>query len=67
MFNLVIFGAPGSGKGTQSEKLIDKYGLYHISTGQVLRDQIARKTPDGILADSYISTAQLIPDYMMVK
>ncbi len=67
MFNLVIFGAPGSGKGTQSEKLIDKYGLYHISTGQVLRDQIARKTPDGILADSYISKGHLIPDDLMVK
>lgn len=67
MFNIVIFGAPGSGKGTQSEKLIDKYGFYHISTGDVLRDQIARKTPDGILADSYISKGHLIPDDLMVK
>lgn len=67
MFNIVIFGAPGSGKGTQSEKLIDKYGFYHISTGDVLRDQIARKTPDGILADSYISQGHLIPDDLMVR
>ena len=42
MFNVVIFGAPGSGKGTQSENLINEYGLYHISTGEVLRDHIAR-------------------------
>lgn len=67
MFNIVIFGAPGSGKGTQSEKLIDKYGFYHISTGDVLRDQIARKTPDGVLADSYISQGHLIPDDLMVR
>ena len=44
MFNLVIFGAPGSGKGTQSERLIAEYGLFHISTGEVLRDLIARGT-----------------------
>ena len=41
MFNVVIFGAPGSGKGTQSERIIEKYGLYHISTGEVLRDHIS--------------------------
>ena len=51
MLNLVLFGAPGSGKGTQSAKLIDQYGLYHISTGEVLRDHIARKTPLGITAE----------------
>ena len=47
MFNIVIFGAPGSGKGTQSDKLINEYGLYHISTGEVLRDHIARGTELG--------------------
>ncbi|MCH5347005.1 MAG: adenylate kinase [Muribaculaceae bacterium] len=67
MFNLVIFGAPGSGKGTQSAKIIDKYGFMHISTGDVLRDQIARHTPDGQLAESYISQGHLIPDEVMVK
>ena len=47
MLNLVLFGAPGSGKGTQSAKLIDQYGLYHISTGELLRDHIARGTELG--------------------
>lgn len=67
MFNVVIFGAPGSGKGTQSERIINEYGLYHISTGEVLRDHIARGTDLGVIADSYISKGQLIPDDLMVK
>lgn len=67
MFNLVIFGAPGSGKGTQSERLIDTYGLHHISTGEVLRDHIKRGTELGKIADSYISKGQLIPDDLMVQ
>ena len=52
--NIAIFGAPGSGKGTQSERLIDRYGLHHISTGEVLRDHIKRGTELGKIADSYI-------------
>lgn len=67
MINLVIFGAPGSGKGTQSERLIDEYNLYHISTGEVLREHIAHGTELGIIADSYISKGQLIPDDLMVS
>lgn len=67
MFNLVIFGAPGSGKGTQSELLIEEYGLYHISTGEVLRDLIARGTELGKIADSYISKGNLIPDELMIN
>ncbi|MBO4964808.1 MAG: adenylate kinase [Muribaculaceae bacterium] len=67
MLNLVLFGAPGSGKGTQSAKLIDEYGLYHISTGEVLRDHIARKTELGKIADQYISKGQLIPDDLMIS
>ncbi len=67
MFNLVIFGAPGSGKGTQSEKLIDRYGLTHISTGEVLRKEIAAGTELGKIADSYISKGHLIPDELMVR
>lgn len=67
MLNLVIFGAPGSGKGTQSAKLIDEYGLYHISTGEVLRDHIARGTELGKVADDYISKGQLIPDDLMIQ
>lgn len=66
MFNLVIFGAPGSGKGTQSEKLIDRYGLTHISTGDVLRQEIATGSELGKIADSYISKGHLIPDDLMV-
>ena len=67
MFNIVIFGAPGSGKGTQSENLIKNYGLHHISTGEVLRDHIARGTELGRTADAYISKGQLIPDELMIS
>lgn len=67
MFNLVIFGGPGSGKGTQSEKLIDRYGLTHISTGEVLRREIANHTELGRIADSYISNGNLIPDDLMIR
>ena len=67
MYNLVVFGAPGSGKGTQSARLIDEYGLYHISTGDLLRDHIARGTELGKLADSYISQGHLIPDELMIS
>ena len=67
MKNIVIFGAPGSGKGTQSEKMIDKYGLGHISTGDVLRDQIKRGTELGKTAKGYIDNGQLIPDDLMVS
>ena len=67
MKNIVIFGAPGSGKGTQSELLIEKYGLGHISTGDVLRDQIKAGTELGKTAASYIENGQLIPDELMVS
>lgn len=65
--NIVIFGAPGCGKGTQSERLIDRYGFYHISTGQLLRDNIARGTELGKIADKYISQGHLIPDELMLS
>ena len=65
--NIVLFGGPGSGKGTQSEKLIEKYGLHHISTGEVLRDHIKRGTELGKIAKSYIDEGQLIPDELMIK
>lgn len=64
--NFVIFGAPGSGKGTQSKKITDKYGLFHISTGDLLRDHIKRGSELGKVADSYISKGQLIPDALMI-
>ena len=67
MKNIVIFGAPGSGKGTQSDKLIEKYGLQHISTGDVLRAEIKNGTELGRTAKGYIDQGQLIPDELMVS
>lgn len=67
MVNLVLFGGPGSGKGTQSAKLIDDYGLYHISTGELLRDHIRKGTDLGKVAESYISKGNLIPDDLMIS
>lgn len=66
MKNIVIFGAPGSGKGTQSDKMIEKYGLNHISTGDVLRSEIKKGTELGKTAASYIDKGNLIPDDLMV-
>jgi adenylate kinase len=66
MKNIVIFGAPGAGKGTQSDKMIAKYGLSHISTGDVLRKEIKNKTELGKTAKSYIDKGQLIPDELMI-
>lgn len=66
MKNIIIFGAPGAGKGTQSEKMIEKYGLGHISTGDVLRDQIKKGTELGVTAKKYIDDGKLIPDNLMV-
>ena len=66
MKNIIIFGAPGAGKGTQSEKMIEKYGLGHISTGDVLRDQIKKGTELGVTAKKYIDDGKLIPDDLMV-
>lgn len=66
MLNLVLFGGPGSGKGTQSARLIDDFGLYHISTGELLRDHIKRDTELGRIAASYINQGNLIPDELMV-
>ncbi len=66
MLNIVIFGAPGSGKGTQSEKLIEKYGLAHISTGDVLRAEMKAGSELGKLAEGYISKGQLVPDELII-
>ena len=66
MKNIVIFGAPGSGKGTQSDLIIEKYGLNHISTGDVLRGEIKNGTELGKTAKSYIDKGQLIPDELMI-
>ena len=66
MLNIVIFGAPGSGKGTQSDKLIDHYNLFHISTGDVLRDHIRRGTDLGMIAKGFIDQGQLVPDELII-
>lgn len=66
MLNIVIFGAPGSGKGTQSDKLIEHYKLFHISTGDVLRDNIRRGTDLGKTAKGYIDQGQLVPDELII-
>ena len=66
MKNIVIFGAPGAGKGTQSDKMIEKYGFGHISTGDVLRNEIKNGTALGKTAKGYIDNGQLIPDELMV-
>lgn len=66
MKNIVIFGAPGSGKGTQSDLLVQKYGFKHISTGDVLRAEIKNETELGNTAKSYIDKGQLIPDTLMI-
>ena len=66
MKNIVIFGAPGSGKGTQSDKMIAKYGFEHISTGDVLRNEIKNGTELGVTAKRFIDQGQLIPDELMI-
>lgn len=67
MKNIVIFGAPGSGKGTQSDLMIKKYGFNHISTGDVLRNEIKNGTELGKTAKGYIDNGQLIPDELMIN
>jgi len=66
MFNLILFGPPGSGKGTQSDRLVEKYGLIHLSTGNLLREEIANKTPLGIEAKKFIDNGQLVPDEVVI-
>jgi adenylate kinase len=66
MLNIVIFGAPGSGKGTQSDKLIEHYNLFHISTGDVLRDNIRRGTELGQIAKGFIDQGKLVPDELII-
>lgn len=66
MFNLILFGPPGSGKGTQSERLVEKYGLVHLSTGNLLREEISQKTPLGLEAKSFMDKGQLVPDEVVI-
>jgi adenylate kinase len=67
MFNIILFGPPGSGKGTQSERLISKYGLKHLSTGDLLRSEIAGQTPLGLAAKSFMDKGQLVPDEVVIE
>ena len=67
MINLILFGPPGSGKGTQAKKLVEHYNLYHISTGDMFRGEIKGKTELGLLAISYISKGELVPDEVTIK
>ncbi|MBR5476131.1 MAG: adenylate kinase [Bacteroidaceae bacterium] len=66
MLNIVIFGAPGSGKGTQSERIVEKFGINHISTGDLLRGEIAAGSELGQTAKKLIDNGQLIPDALMI-
>jgi len=67
MLNLVLFGPPGAGKGTQSEKIIANYGLVHLSTGDIFRANIGGGTELGKLAKSYIDKGQLVPDEVTIN
>jgi len=67
MFNIILFGPPGSGKGTQSEKLIARYGLKHLSTGDLLRSEINAQTPLGLAAKSIMDKGQLVPDEVVIE
>lgn len=67
MLNIVLFGPPGAGKGTQSERLIDKYGLVHLSTGDIFRANIKGETELGKLAKSYMDKGQLVPDEVTIN
>lgn len=66
MFNLILFGPPGSGKGTQSEKIVQQFGLVHLSTGDLLRREIAEKTALGQEASRFMEKGQLVPDEVVI-
>src|SRR5690606_23182663 len=66
MFNLILFGPPGSGKGTQSARVVSAYQLHHISTGDLLRDEVSRATPLGIEAKKYMDQGALVPDEVVI-
>ena len=67
MFNIVIFGAPGSGKGTQSKMIVERYGFDYISTGDMLRQAISQGSELGRTAKEYIDRGQLVPDDLIVR
>lgn len=66
MYNLILFGPPGSGKGTQSDKIVEKYDLVHLSTGNLLRQEIKEKSSLGLEAKNFIDKGQLVPDEVVI-
>ena len=66
MLNIILFGPPGSGKGTQSEKIVERFGLIHLSTGNLLRQEISDKTPLGLEAKNFMDKGQLVPDEVVI-
>lgn len=66
MINLILFGPPGAGKGTQSPKLIEKYSLIHISTGDLFRKHLKEGTPLGKLAQEFMNKGNLVPDQIVI-
>ena len=66
MVNIILFGPPGSGKGTQSEKIVEKFGLVHLSTGNLLREEISNRTPLGLEAMNFMDKGQLVPDEVVI-
>ncbi|HVF97957.1 MAG TPA: adenylate kinase [Flavisolibacter sp.] len=66
MFNFILFGPPGSGKGTQSDKIVDRFGLIHLSTGNLLRQEIHDRTPLGMEAKNIMDKGQLVPDEVVI-
>ena len=66
MLNIVLFGPPGAGKGTQAEKIIDKYNLVHLSTGDILRGELAARMELGLEAKKYMDKGELVPDEVVI-
>jgi adenylate kinase len=66
MFNLILFGPPGSGKGTQSDKLVEKFGWIHLATGNLLRAEIDNATQLGLEAKAFMDKGQLVPDEVVI-
>ena len=66
MKHLILFGPPGSGKGTQAKQLEEKFGMIHISTGDLFRNEIGNNTPLGIEAKSFMNKGQLVPDSVTI-
>ncbi|NLF42829.1 MAG: adenylate kinase [Bacteroidales bacterium] len=67
MLNLIIFGPPGSGKGTQSSRIVEKFKLIHLSTGDIFREEIQNQSPVGVIAKGYIDKGCLVPDELVLK